>query len=379
MAAPALLVLLTVSASVSAARGQMDGCGFDLSTFLPSPFNSTGLSCRPIWNNFILRYALDQDNILSIVLSAVYASGWVGMGFSEDGMMIGSSAMVGWIGRDGRAHIKQFYLQGQSTSQVSADRGQLQLANNKAAAPAVVLYGVNMYLAFQLQLPSPATRQNLLFAFATATPANYRLPEHDDRISVSFDFSGAPSAGSPPSVTPSSYPYGLKRNHGALNILGWGVLLPLGAIIARYSKQWYPRWWYYLHVVVQFAGFMFGLAGVVAGVALCSRLHANVSVHRGLGILVFVLSILQVIAFFVRPEKDSKIRRYWNWYHHWVGRLALFLAAVNIVLGIHVGGAGPSWKVGYGVVLASIMIATTVLEVMSCARWAKKSVVPPAF
>ena len=91
----------------------------------------------------------------------------------------------------------------------------------------------------------------------------------------------------------SSYPYQLKKNHGALNIFGWGVLLPIGAIIARYCKQWDPLW-FYLHVSIQFFGFIIGLAGIVCGIALYNKLHSSVSAHRGLGIFVFVLGILQV-------------------------------------------------------------------------------------
>lgn len=109
------------------------------------------------------------------------------MGFSNDGMMIGSSAMVGWIGRGGRAHIKRYYLRGQSSSEVIVNEGQL-LATD--VAPAVVLYGVNIYLAFQLKFLTPLTQQELLFAFSTTTPNNYRLTEHDDKISISFDLSG---------------------------------------------------------------------------------------------------------------------------------------------------------------------------------------------
>jgi len=91
------------------------------------------------------------------------------------------------------------------------------------------------------------------------------------------------------------------------------------------------------------------------------------------------LPFVQVIAFFLRPDKDSKIRRYWNWYHHSVGRLALFLAVVNIFLGIRVGGAGTSWKVGYGINLGVLLIATVILEIILWTRWSRKTVAPTTF
>lgn len=96
----------------------------------------------------------------------------------------------------------------------------------------------------------------------------------------------------------SSYPDGLKRAHGALNLFAWGVLLPIGAIIARYCRRWDPLW-FYLHAGIQLVGFILGLAGIVAGVSLYNKIQADVPAHRGLGIFVLVLGILQVCSFFL--------------------------------------------------------------------------------
>lgn len=71
------------------------------------------------------------------------------------------------------------------------------------------------------------------------------------------------------------------------------MLLPVGAIFARYFRQWDPLW-YYLHLAIQFLGFLIVLSSLVAGVSLYDKIHANVLAHRGLGIFVFVLLILQV-------------------------------------------------------------------------------------
>ncbi|KAG8067566.1 hypothetical protein GUJ93_ZPchr0005g15508 [Zizania palustris] len=199
-----LSVFITVFLTAAAVHAQRDACGAELNTFLPRPFNSTRFICKSVWNNFILRHSLfeDEDNVTSIVLSAAYSSGWVGIGFSNDGKMVGSSAMVGWIDNQGRAYIKQYYLSKQTSSGVKVDGGD----------------SVSTY-----------------------------------------------------------YPYQLKRNHGALTIFGWGILIPLGAIVARYLRHKEPLW-YYLHVLLQFLGYIIGLAGVVSGIALYNRTHSN-SLH----------------------------------------------------------------------------------------------------
>ena len=82
------------------------------------------------------------------------------------------------------------------------------------------------------------------------------------------------------------------------------------------------------------------------------------------------------MAFFLRPNKDSKYRRYWNWYHHWFGRIALFFGALNVILGIQLAGAGNDWKIGYGFLLAVTLVAVIFFEAFSCMRRDKSSQTP---
>ncbi|KAK4339394.1 hypothetical protein RND71_040856 [Anisodus tanguticus] len=110
-------------------------------------------------------------------------------------------------------------------------------------------------------------------------------------------------------------------------------------------------------------GVILGLTGVAVGIQLNNKLQPHIPGHQGIGILIFVLSILQVLAFFVRTDKDSKYRKYWNLYHSWMG-IALFFGAVNIVSGMHYEGAGQGWKIGYGFVLGSTMLACIILETL---------------
>lgn len=84
-----------------------------------------------------------------------------------------------------------------------------------------------------------------------------------------------------------------KMNHGVLGIIGWGLILPVGAIIPRYFRHKDPLW-YYLHSVIQVVGFAIGLTTVLLGRQLYNKINANVPTHRGIGIFVLVLSILQV-------------------------------------------------------------------------------------
>lgn len=88
----------------------------------------------------------------------------------------------------------------------------------------------------------------------------------------------------------------LKRSHGVLNILGWGIFIIMGAIVARYFKDW-DQFWFNFHVSVQSLGFVLGLIGVISGLILNNQLHIDFNLHKSLGIIILVLACLQVIFF----------------------------------------------------------------------------------
>jgi hypothetical protein len=111
------------------------------------------------------------------------------MAFSSNGLMVGSSAMVGWMGKTGVAHIKQFALQGKTASQVVVDKGSL-VSNDRDHT--VLVQQAKIYLAFQLRFTEPLKRQNILLAFGSAIPVNNRLSEHQDKTSITFDFTTGP-------------------------------------------------------------------------------------------------------------------------------------------------------------------------------------------
>ncbi|KAK4364174.1 hypothetical protein RND71_015532 [Anisodus tanguticus] len=347
-------------------------CSVNLAQFLPPPYGGLeNMVCQPVWNSFLLRYSQTKDNVVTIVLSTVYTTGWVGMGFSRDGKMINSSCMVGWVNPSGQGKIKQYYVEGLTPSKIKPEKGELPLTT---VPPLVYLQGATIYLAFQLKYPNRLKNQPILLAFATKYPHHHHLTVHDDKTTILFDFSSGNSIdiSSGPNDNTSS-----KKTHGVLGILGWGLFSPFGAIFARYLKS--QKSWYYVHVSAQFIGFILGLAGVVLGLQLHNKLQVHIPAHEGIGILVLVLSILQVLAFFLRPDRDSKYRKLWNLYHGWVGRIALFIAAVNMVLGMDYAGAGEGWKIGYGFLLGSIMLVCIVLETLLRLKKLDEPTRPPTY
>lgn len=93
--------------------------------------------------------------------------------------------------------------------------------------------------------------------------------------------------------------FGLIQAHGILNVIGWGTLLPIGAITARYMKKFPVECdrWYISHVLCQSAGFVLGTIGWCTGVYLgkISKQQFGRNSHSVLGTIIFVLSTIQVI------------------------------------------------------------------------------------
>lgn len=79
-------------------------------------------------------------------------------------------------------------------------------------------------------------------------------------------------------------------------------------------------------------------------------------------LLNYLCCVQQVIAFLVRPEKESKVRKYWNWYHYGLGRGLIILAVANVFHGIHLGDAGSGWKAGYAAVVCVLFVVAFILE-----------------
>lgn len=82
-----------------------------------------------------------------------------------------------------------------------------------------------------------------------------------------------------------------------LNAVSWGILMPLGAVIARYLKVFKSAdpAWFYLHVTCQTSAYIIGVAGWATGLKLGSdngKIQYNV--HRNIGITLFCLGTLQV-------------------------------------------------------------------------------------
>ncbi|XP_062208692.1 cytochrome b561 and DOMON domain-containing protein At3g07570-like [Phragmites australis] len=410
---PFLLMALSFAGSnlpLASSQSGADSCGNALSLGSLVPFNTTGLACFQAWTSqdFILRFskAASGSNVWSFVLSAPDNGGYISIGFSPTGRMVGSSAVVGWVTAAGAGSAKQYYLGGTSSRACPPDQGKLALAS--AAAPTIVSKGSRLYLAFQIT-GQPLT--NVVYAVGPSGSlpgSNGLLPEHQGMSAGTISLSGGTSGGgspatgggdddddgdedgegqdkrngseegsgdggegkgesrtSPTSASSSGASGGsavlsAKRRHGVLAVISWGVMIPVGVALARFFKR-FDRFWFYAHIVAQGLGFVLGVVAVVAGFKLDDD-DGPVAIHKAIGIVILVCACLQVMALLARPAKETKARRYWNWYHHNVGRVAIALGVANIFYGLSLAKEGQEWSYGYGILVGIFAVVYLVLE-----------------
>lgn len=198
------------------------------------------------------------------------------------------------------------------------------------------------------------TTQSIIWAFSSTNPgdtsSSASLQEHDAFGTFSLDLTKAlssgitdpASSGSGSSSTPLLGFQKLVIAHAVLLGVAFLILLPAGALLARWLRTFTPHW-FKGHWIIQFylAGALI-VAGVALGIAAVSDSggdHFNDD-HKRWGIAIFVLYFMQCalggIIHFVKPtpRKDgTRVRPLQNYAHAVVGLLVIGLSFYQVRTG----------------------------------------------
>lgn len=203
-------------------------------------------------------------------------------------------------------------------------------------------------------------------------------------LAAAIDWLAAPTSGADHHVVDARIVW-----HARTMVLAWSVLLPLGALIARFlkilPKQEWPReldrrMWWNAHRGLQYSGVVLSLVGVVLAWQNIASADAWRSAHGILGWILTVAGMAQLVSGWLRgstgspsaalrdaPDLDPAGDHYamtprrivFERFHKSVGWLAVTVAFVTTALGLHVVDA-PRWMMlGIGVwwaLLASIFV-----------------------
>lgn len=169
----------------------------------------------------------------------------------------------------------------------------------------------------------------------------------------------------------------LKVAHGIINGVSWGILLPIGAVTARYLRHFQTLGpaWFYAHAGVQLMAFFLGTVGFAIGIHLGELSPGRVyGLHRKLGFAAFCLGSLQTLALLFRPKTTNKFRKYWKSYHHFVGYACVVIGVVNVFQGFEVMGEGRSYaKLGYCLSLSTLIGVCVAMEVNAWVVFCRKA------
>ncbi|CAA2956130.1 Hypothetical predicted protein [Olea europaea subsp. europaea] len=169
----------------------------------------------------------------------------------------------------------------------------------------------------------------------------------------------------------------IRMTHGILNIVGWGTLLPVGVIIARYFRNFPVRWylWSSFHINCQIAGYILGSSGWAMGLWLGNQSkYYSFHIHRIFGIIIFTFTTIQIFALRLKPKRSDPFRGYWNMYHHFLGYSLLALISFNIFKGISILKPNDTWKWGYIGILGFLTTTALALEVFTWSKFIKNKI-----
>ncbi|XP_073143169.1 cytochrome b561 and DOMON domain-containing protein At5g47530-like [Henckelia pumila] len=322
----------------------------------------------PVLNAF-LHWTYHQSNHtvdLAYRHTQVTSSNWVAWALNPSGgAMAGAQCLVAFSNSSGggvvEAYTSPIPIPGYRSTRLQ--QGPLSFQVPKLAAE---LDGNQMTIFATVVLPSAGTNFVQVWQHGDVSGNRPQIhPQTPDHLgsSGSIDFSSGVTVDT--GVASAGSKLRRKNVHGVVNVVSWGILIPIGAMTARYLKVFKAAnpAWFYLHAACQTSAYIVGVAGWATGLKLGSDSPGVVhSLHRNIGITLFALGTLQVFALLLRPKPDHKYRIYWNVYHIGIGYSVIILSIINIFQGLDILDPEKKWKRAYIGVLIFLGANAAILE-----------------
>ncbi|KAI0708955.1 hypothetical protein C8T65DRAFT_204648 [Cerioporus squamosus] len=275
--------------------------------------------------------------------------GWMALGFGTQ--MANTPMVIMWPNSDGTLTISQRKAPGEVMPTVDASPPRVASAD----AAASDLTGTQPKLTFTI--PSDgSTTANLIWAFGNTNPGSKStdasLEQHLDSAATTLDLSQPISSGngtSDPVSDPNASSGGSESTpllpfqkmivaHALLCTIGFLILLPAGALLARYART-FTSGWFQGHWLFQFAiagpVIVSGVAVGIAAVSSAGAMHLDDD-HKRWGIAIFVLYFIQcalgAIVHWIKPTSWTvrKKRPVQNYFHAIVGIIVIGLGFFQV-------------------------------------------------
>ncbi|XP_078163965.1 cytochrome b561 and DOMON domain-containing protein At3g25290-like [Carex rostrata] len=361
------LLFFTSSLCLSTkAQDQCPPCEKSNITYLCRSLPTLGAKIR------LCYYNTTPNATLDVVFSVVPPSpdGWVAWGLNPiHAQMIDSQVLIAHRNPVKGVNVSQAVLSYDTKHGCGVSQAGFEVNVSRASADYIAESRM-MILYAELGLPHWCNLTRFNHVWQVGPGMNGDSPVRHMRMLQNFDSRETINL-------TSGHVLGYKRNslrkaHGILGITGWGFLLPCGVIIARYFREcpFNCNLWFLVHVGVQICAYIIGTIGWAIGLSLGQPDHFHTFIaHRVIGITIFGLATLQMLAIFLKPTRNDRYRRYWNIYHHFLGYTLLTLVVINIFKGLAILQAPKSWKHAYIILLILLSSIAFLLEVVAWVRF----------
>jgi len=293
-----------------------------------------------------------KGNDIEYVMQSTGAQqlGWMAMGFGTS--MVGSPMVIMWANSDQTFSLSQ--RQAREKSLPSVDPNPVRRAN--VSVDLSSWSGNQPKLAFRIPMGADV-QPKVVWAFGTdvptsAVPEQATFRQHTSHGLLSFDLSKstrvsalespAPNSGNDtggrPQTQPASRRDMIVLAHGVVCAIAYLVVMPAGALLARYYRTLSPAW-FKGHWIVQFAiASPIVFIGVVLAITI-SRMGGKWGTHAQVGVLLFVLYGTQClfggVIHFVKPENATR-RPVQNYAHAILGITIIVVAFYQVRTGYKV-------------------------------------------
>jgi hypothetical protein len=341
----------------------------------------------------------------------VARGGWMALGFSKTGRMLGSTAVVGWHREGQGPQLERFKLASQygtvfeevPAGVADLKKGEIVYEGNKATMVFTIsTEGISLdHLIFSMGAPGSHESNHEGGAHASpssgvsAQASSGRQYDHDPtpfKVDLGPAARGLTAIKKLPDLqmhvvkgsirlTPELLSAGMEPvarktatsahvAHGVLMALAWGVCMPLGILNNRLFKGKYANW-RLVHKAFQSTGLLFS---VIAFIIAISTFKVTTSVgyaHATFGTIIVIASVAQAVLGIVsslfgkRSSSPTAARGPYEKAHFVLGYFTQSLAVLNMILGITLIGGG---AVAWGFFVAGLILYLAVFGVTAYIR-----------
>eukprot|EP00899_Mesostigma_viride_P011683 jgi/Mesvir1/20515/Mv12396-RA.1 len=348
----------------------------------PPPPSSTAAPCTafqcslPLDGPQLRMYWTLNTDVLDITLDA-HTSGYVALGFSSNGWMQGSLAVLGWGGAGASVRVYQLYQLATDLPSLSAiPSTSLPLLSSTASESAgrtQVSFSVRASdIPSHLGVNTRGGSSQLIWAWSDVDTLVYH---GQSRGTGWINWASGEGHSSRADTRRDE-----QRRHGLIMYFAFAVFMPAAILVGRYGRMLLPAT-LCVAVFVALVGFSYALYQF-------PRLNAR---HGNLGWTVIALMLTQLGGASYRPAKPehggpesstkdiekSTRRRAWEWFHRTFGLTTLFLGLINIYVGLgryKDEQQEDVWQLmlGFSVYIGVVAVAAVVLELVTYRMRVKK-------